>query len=208
MPEIKPGMENENPAPLTCLADDNESVCQSISSLARSVGYRSPLFLDSPSVIVDKIQQGNPESFFRRERRHENSPDFVHDVFVEVLESILDSRIRSADRLIGFVWAVARHQNARARHRSGRTIGQASGTPDQAPQERAYLDGERRSEMLRRIADLPWVDQQIVSRFYLEEEPWTKIWFELGFTPTQFRLRKHRAKRHLACHCIPLTAAS
>jgi RNA polymerase sigma factor (sigma-70 family) len=169
------------------------------------------LHLDSPSGTMDQIQKGSVQAvidlywvlrqqllpYFQRAGHRSDSEDSVHDVFVEVLRSIHSRRIRQADRLMGFVWAVAHHQKSAARRRSSRITNHASETVLPAPQERAYLDQEVRVELLIRIAELPPVDRQILTLFYLDEMPWQSICSELGLTATQFRLRKHRAKSRL-----------
>ena len=183
-------------------------------------------FLDSPDVLVEQIRRGNPAAVFQlysalrqqllpyfRRARGADSEDSLHDVFIEVLRSVRDGRIQFSERLMAFAWAVARHQNSGALRKAGRCSGHPKEATNDAPQEQDYFHSEMRSEMLRRIARLAPVDQQILTRFYLKEEPWRNICSELGLTPTQFRLRKQRAKQGLVVipaartHTMPFGSA-
>lgn len=127
--------------------------------------------------------------------------DKVHDSFLIVVQAIQRGELREPERLMGFVRTIVRRQVAayidRVVHirreemdiELGTRIADRRGNPEQevALREKAQL-------MQGVLARLSPRDREILTRFYLDEQPEEQICREMKLTETQFRLLKSRAK--------------
>lgn len=127
--------------------------------------------------------------------------DKVHDTFLVVVQAIRKGELREPHRLMGFVRTVVRRQVAAHIDRmvhdrreqldtdaSVRVI-DPSGNPEEA------VIFRQRDELIRRVmGELGTRDREILTRFYLREQPQSTICSEMDLTETQFRLLKSRAK--------------
>ena len=127
--------------------------------------------------------------------------DKVHDSFLIVVQAIQRGELREPERLMGFVRTIVRRQVAayidRVVHirreemdiELGTRIADRRGNPEQevAMREKAQL-------MQGVLARLSPRDREILTRFYLDEQPEEQICREMKLTETQFRLLKSRAK--------------
>jgi RNA polymerase sigma factor (sigma-70 family) len=126
--------------------------------------------------------------------------DRVHEVMVIVIEAIRGGALRDPDRLMGFVWVVARRRAAALirgasfqRRRLADATQQEPRTPrDESPEARASAR-EQRDGVKRMLARLKVRDREILERFYYGEQAAEQICSEMHLTPTQFRLYKSRA---------------
>jgi RNA polymerase sigma factor (sigma-70 family) len=126
--------------------------------------------------------------------------DKVHDTFVIVVQAIRRGELRDPGRLMGFVRTVVRRQVAASidevvAERKDRTDLDAgvnmAGSGD--PEEKILC--EENAKLIQRILHrLPERDREIISRFYLDDQPAEQICREMGLSETQFRLIKSRAK--------------
>lgn len=126
--------------------------------------------------------------------------DKVHDTFVIVVQAIRRGELRDPGRLMGFVRTVVRRQVAACidevvAERKDRTDLDAginlAGSGD--PEERILC--QENSKLIEKILRrLPVRDREILSRFYLDDQPAEQICQEMGLSETQFRLIKSRAK--------------
>jgi len=127
--------------------------------------------------------------------------DKIHDVFLIITQAIRQGRVREPSRLMGFVRTVVRRQIAA--HIQGAIDTRRNrteldtGTPlrDLGPDPERALIERQNLELARRILNgVPPRDREVLVRFYLKEQTPHQICHALGFTETQFRLIKSRAK--------------
>jgi RNA polymerase sigma factor (sigma-70 family) len=139
--------------------------------------------------------------FVHRRLGPQEADDKVHDALLIVVEAIRRGALREAACLPGYIRTVVRHLiathidrlvTARSRHVE---LEQAARTnaPGSDPEEEAAAREQREiaQEILLRLSRR---DREILTRFYLLEEPKERICREMGLTEVQFRLLKNRAK--------------
>lgn len=165
--------------------------------------------------LVERVQRGDTQAmaelyqtFLRGIRyylcRHlgpEDLDDKVHDSYVIVVQAIQRGEIRDPEKLLGFVRTVARRQVAAhidqaiqsrrevADQEVGARIPSGASTPEQK-----LLREEQKELMQKVLRGISARDREILTRFYLYEQPQQQICEEMGLTETQFRLLKSRAK--------------
>jgi RNA polymerase sigma-70 factor, ECF subfamily len=139
--------------------------------------------------------------FLCRQLGPQELDDRVHDTFLIVVHAIRRGELREPDRLMGFVRTIVRRQIAsyidaavqnRREHAeidAGVTVVDRDANP-----ERCAMDEERESIMRRVLEELSRRDREILTRFYLHEQPQEQICRDMNLTDTQFRLLKSRAK--------------
>ncbi|MBI4910184.1 MAG: sigma-70 family RNA polymerase sigma factor [Acidobacteria bacterium] len=166
-------------------------------------------------VLVERIQSGDSTAmedlyriFSRGVRfylcRHLGSQeieDKVHDTFVLIVQAIIRGEVREPERLMGYIRTVVRRQVAahiddavhtRKEHLdidTGVVVADSNIDPEEGAigrQEAALME-----TVLRRLSRR---DREILTRFYLDEQPQEQICEEMNLSETQFRLLKSRAK--------------
>ncbi len=126
--------------------------------------------------------------------------DKVHDTFVIVVQAIRRGDLREPERLMGFIRTVVRRQVAahidvaiqsRREHTGldGPSIIDASSDP-----EENFIVQQKAELMEKILGGMPKRDREILTRFYLDEQPQDQICREMRLSETQFRLLKSRAK--------------
>jgi RNA polymerase sigma factor (sigma-70 family) len=166
--------------------------------------------------LVDLIRMGDPEGmedlyrifskgvrfYLCRQLGAQELEDRVHDTFLIVVQAIRKGDLREPERLMGFIRTVVRRQvaahieNAVQSRREQLDAtetggGLVSGSGD--PEEVAMV--QQKSELMERVLrGLSKRDREILTRFYLDEQPQEQICEEMQLTETQFRLLKSRAK--------------
>jgi len=127
--------------------------------------------------------------------------DKVHDTFVVVVQAIRRGELREPSRLMGFVRTIVRRQVAahidKVVHTRRDQIDLDStvrlADPEENPEEKAIF--RQRTDLINRVlGELSDRDREILTRFYLLEQPQDLICSEMALTETQFRLLKSRAK--------------
>lgn len=165
--------------------------------------------------LVDRVQSGDPQGmeelyriFARGVRfylcRHLGSQeieDKVHDTFVLIVQAIMRGELREPERLMGYVRTVVRRQVAAhiddAVHYRKEQLDVESGVaiPDATTDPEKGAIWQQKSDLmecvLRRLSRR---DREILTRFYLDEQPQEQICEEMNLSDTQFRLLKSRAK--------------
>ena len=142
--------------------------------------------------------------FLRRRLRIDDVDDRVHDVFLIVIETIRRGELREPERLMGFVRTVLNRQvyleisrTVRSREKS---VDLESAlhlrTPGAGPEEQA-LKHQKIQIMKTAMRELSDRDFEVLTRFYLHEQPAERIQEEMRLTKTQFDLLKARAKVRL-----------
>ena len=131
--------------------------------------------------------------------------DKVHDTFLIVVQAIRNGGLREPEKLMGFVRTVVRRQVAAfidtAVHsrRDFADLELGGVVPDGgANPEQQVLREERSDLMLKVLQGISRRDREILTRFYLYEQPQAQICAEMELTETQFRLLKSRAKTRFA----------
>ncbi len=167
------------------------------------------------SVLVERIRQGDPagmeqlyavfakgvRSFLWRQLGPRDLDDKVHDIFLIVTQSIRRGDLREPERLMGYVRTVLRRQVAayieEAIHARRNEVEVEPGlylTDRQISPERIILERQTQEVAMRLLRSLPERDRNVLTRFYLEEQPAEQICRDMDLTETQFRLIKSRAK--------------
>ncbi|MBI3683476.1 MAG: sigma-70 family RNA polymerase sigma factor [Acidobacteria bacterium] len=125
--------------------------------------------------------------------------DKVHDTFVIVVSAIRRGDLRDPGRLMGFIRTVVRRQvaahieNAVQVRREQLDLEPGSLLASGDPEERAIV--QQKAELMEKVLKgLSKRDREILTRFYLDEQPQEQICKEMRLTETQFRLLKSRAK--------------
>jgi RNA polymerase sigma-70 factor (ECF subfamily) len=169
--------------------------------------------------VVSRIQQGDPGGeeilyrtlaggarfFLQRRLGTQDVEDRVHDLFLTVLDTIRRGELQYPERLMGFVRTLLYRQSSQEIDRSVRrrqseadfdTAAEipASGT---TPEEHV-IAAEKSALMAKVLRELSDRDFEVLSRFYIREQPPQRICLEMGMTQVQFQLLKSRAKARLA----------
>jgi len=127
--------------------------------------------------------------------------DRVHDTFLIVVQAIQRGDLREPERLMGFVRTVVKRQVAASieqavqSRRDMQDLEQGIGISDQSQTpEESVIRGQRAELMAAILRGISQRDREILTRFYLLEQPQEQICQEMSLTDTQFRLLKSRAK--------------
>jgi RNA polymerase sigma-70 factor (ECF subfamily) len=169
--------------------------------------------------VVDLIQRGDSAGeeilyrtlltgarlFLQRRLGTQDVDDRVHDVFLIVAGAIRRGEIQYPERLMAFVRTVLYRQLnleisevIRRRDRSGESEETAHLTAAEPTPEQRAIAGQKVTLMKEVLRELSDRDFEILSRFYLREQPPEQICDEMGLTQVQFQLLKSRAKARLA----------
>lgn len=148
------------------------------------------------------LLMGGLRGYFRRQFRDDTAQDRAHNVFVITVNAIRSGQLREPERLAGFVRTVSRRQAADAirlleRMRRGDNAARENVPDGRANPEEALWEQQKLERMRRALASLCDRDREILSRFYVNEQPVDMICLEMGLNLTQFRLLKSRAKARL-----------
>lgn len=127
--------------------------------------------------------------------------DKVHDTFLIVVQAIRRGDLREPERLMGFVRTIVRRQVAayieeaiqRRKEQADMDAGVRLSDHGRTP-EQAAMDKQRNDLLMSVLHRMGDRDREILTRFYLDEQPQEQICEEMSLTETQFRLLKSRAK--------------
>ena len=127
--------------------------------------------------------------------------DKVHDTFLIVVQAIQRGDLREPERLMGFVRTVVKRQvsasieQAVQSRRDMQDLEQGIGISDtgQTPEE-SVIRRQMAEIMAAILRGISQRDREILTRFYLLEQPQDQICQEMSLSDTQFRLLKSRAK--------------
>lgn len=165
--------------------------------------------------LVDAIRAGDPTAmeelyslfargirfYFYRQLGAQELDDKIHDTFLIVVQAIRRGDLREPERLMGFVRTIVRRQVAahidEVVHvrREETSIDHGSPLPDRSTSpEDSAISQEKLDVMKRTLRSMAGRDREILTRFYLQEQPQDQICREMHLTDTQFRLLKSRAK--------------
>ncbi len=127
--------------------------------------------------------------------------DKVHDTFLIVVQAILRGELREPERLMGFVRTVVQRQVAACiernvqQRRDLQDLDEEGGVSDYGETPEEIVISRQRVEIMEAVLrELNHRDREVLTRFYLLEQPQGRICAEMHLTETQFRLLKSRAK--------------
>jgi RNA polymerase sigma-70 factor, ECF subfamily len=169
--------------------------------------------------VVSRIRQGDPGGeeilyrtlaggarfFLQRRLGTQDVEDRVHDLFLTVVGTIRRGELQYPERLMGFVRTLLYRQLSQEIDRSARRRDTGADfdtaaeipAPGTTPEERA-IAAEKSALMAKMLRELSDRDFEVLSRFYIREQPPQQICREMGMTQVQFQLLKSRAKARLA----------
>jgi RNA polymerase sigma factor (sigma-70 family) len=166
---------------------------------------QEPSFLQQPSALVDAlylsiVRIAGPWYHFRVAPTEVE--DRLHDTFVIVFQAVRAGVLRDPKALPGFIRTVLRFQataSIREVRRKRRNTGFSGFDTEglQGNPEELFAKYESKRLLKLFIERLPERDGEILTRFYLDEQPCDQICAHMNLTPTQFRLSKWRAKERL-----------
>jgi RNA polymerase sigma-70 factor (ECF subfamily) len=174
-----------------------------------------PSVYEDWSPLVERIQAGDPDGmaelyrvfsrgirfYLCRQLGAQELDDKVHDTFLIVVQAIQRGELREPARLMGFVRTIVRRQVASyiesavqtrrdvAEIESGISVVDAKRNP-----EEKVIGKQEVALMVEILRSMPERDRDILTRFYLNEQPQEQICEDMNLTDTQFRLLKSRAK--------------
>ncbi len=140
-----------------------------------------------------------------RQLGRQDIDDRVHDTFVIVVQAIQRGDLRDPERLMGFVRTIVRRQIANfieknyTRRRDELDVDGSIRIADShfSPEEIAIRT--QNSKIIEDVLkDCSRRDREILTRFYLLEQPQEQICSEMELNDTQFRLLKSRAKQRFS----------
>lgn len=145
-------------------------------------------------------------AMLRRSLDASDVEDKLHDLFLILIQAIRNGNIREPERLMGFARTIARRQVAEyineVVHRRQRYsslddcevfVPHPACTPEQST-----IAQDQLALVNRVLSELSARDQEILTRFYIKDQPQDQICAEMQLTETQFRLLKSRAKARFA----------
>jgi RNA polymerase sigma-70 factor (ECF subfamily) len=176
-----------------------------------------PGSLDQPDwgELVDRIQRDEPsalEELYRifskgmryylcRQLGPQDLDDKVHDCFLIVIQAIRRGELRDPERLMGFARTIVRRQIAGhidiAVQQRKQQVDLDVGAPlpdSHVSPEVAAMTKEEEQLAVSVLKGISRRDREILTRFYLDEQPQEQICLEMKLSETQFRLLKSRAK--------------
>jgi RNA polymerase sigma-70 factor (ECF subfamily) len=166
-------------------------------------------------ILVERIATGDPsamEDLYRifskgvrfylcRQLGPQDLDDKVHDIFLIITQAIQKGELRDPDRLMGYVRTIVRRQVAahidsvvQARRNQVDLDGGLPLSDHQPNPERSLIQQQNTALAKRILNSLQKRDREVLTRFYLQEQPPEQICREMNLTETQFRLIKSRAK--------------
>ncbi len=140
-----------------------------------------------------------------RQLGRQDIDDRVHDTFVIVVQAIQRGELRDPERLMGFVRTIVRRQIASfieknyTRRRDELDIdGNVKIADSHMSPEEGAIRSQNSQIMEEILRECSRRDREILTRFYLLEQPQEQICEEMGLNDTQFRLLKSRAKQRFS----------
>lgn len=139
----------------------------------------------------------------RRQLQPQDVDDTVHDTILAVVRGIQINGLRNPDCLIGYVRTIMKRQIAcRVNRLSARSrdvnIDSIPEAVDANTPEQQLIHAQSMTIMQKVLRSLPARYREVLTRFYVLEQPAEQVMEEMGLTPTQFRLIKSRAKAQFA----------
>jgi RNA polymerase sigma factor (sigma-70 family) len=141
---------------------------------------------------------------FRSALGPQEADDRYHDLLLAIVEGIRGGALREPSRLLAYAYGIAGNLMAAGmrhlcRSRQCLSTNASFRLTDPSPcPERLAIEHDSRSIARRVLAAMGKRDRELLVRFYLEEQPASRICQEMRLSETQFRLQKSRAKARLS----------
>jgi RNA polymerase sigma-70 factor, ECF subfamily len=156
---------------------------------------------DAGVVGLFRLFSAGLRAFLTRQIGAQDSEDRLHEILIIVLDAIRRGQLREPEKLMGFVWTVARRQTILTiqertvvrRRECSLEFGVQISEMGQNPEMEA-ISFECAEIARRALLSLSPLNREILNRFYLKDQKQEQICRDLNLTETQFRLRKSRAK--------------
>ncbi len=170
------------------------------------------------AAVVEQIRAGEPSGeetlysnlvagarlFLQRRLGTQDVEDQVHDLFVVIVETIRRGDLREPDRLMGFVRTLLHRQLSAEiskavrirQHVTSLDSAAAVSAAEPSPEHQAEIE-QKVALMRRALRKMSQREFEVLTRFYLREQPAERIQMEMGLTETQYNLLKSRAKARL-----------
>ncbi len=166
-------------------------------------------------LLISRVRSGDPEGldqlyrlFARGIRFHicrQMGPleldDKVHDTFLVIVDAIRTADLREPDRLMGFIRTIVRRQisayitaHIQKRRDEVELDGSVRLRTVMGNPEQTAISREARTLIEAVLDRMNRRDREILTRFYLYEQPQEQICEDMSLSDTQFRLLKSRAK--------------
>jgi RNA polymerase sigma factor (sigma-70 family) len=144
-------------------------------------------------------------------RRLGESPDVdetVTQVFEIAIGNIRAGKLEDHQGVAGYVRTILTHLveerlERRTRARSGEACSVTHIRVPERPESPEQTRSGRQEHVQRVLRSLSQLDQEVLRRFYLNEEPQKQICEEMGLSLTEFRLIKSRVAAKLALDRAP-----
>ena len=128
--------------------------------------------------------------------------DRLHDLYLAVVTALRAGSLREPEALMGFIRTILRRQVAagidvavRARRNIAESEAVVIQLVDKGPTpEGRAMDREKARLMRQLLQEASHRDREILTRFYLQQQPQALICQQMELDETQFRLLKSRAK--------------
>jgi len=158
---------------------------------------------EAQKVLYHNLMSG-ARLFLQRRLGIQDVDDRLHDLFIIIVDAIRRGELREPERLMGFVRTVLVRRIAfeiskivRARELSvdldsAPSLTTADPTPEQEAAHRQAV-----TLVMRVLGKMRKREYEVLTRFYLREQPPERIRLDLGLTENQFNLLKSRAKARL-----------
>jgi RNA polymerase sigma factor (sigma-70 family) len=165
--------------------------------------------------LVRKIQRGDADAltelyqvfgrgvkfYMYRQLGPQDLDDRLHDAFLVVVQAIQRGDLREPERLMGFVRTIVRRQVATKideivqNRREQVTIDNGPVLPDRTQTPEQHAMNEQQAQLMAKVLrGMSARDREILTRFYIKEQPQEQICRDMNLTDTQYRLLKSRAK--------------
>jgi RNA polymerase sigma factor (sigma-70 family) len=170
------------------------------------------------ATVVDQIRAGDPAGeealylnlvsgarlFLQRRLGRQDIEDQVHDLFLIIVETIRRGDLREPERLMGFVRTILHRQLNAEISKAVRTrqcavsLESAATLSADNPSPEHQTETHQKIELMKRVlSKMSQREFEILTRFYLREQPPERIQLDMGLTETQYHLLKSRAKARL-----------
>ena len=159
---------------------------------------------DAGGAILYQNLSAGARHFLERRLHTRDVEDRLHNVFVIVVETIRRGALRDPRRLMGFVRTVlGRQANSEIAHivsarRASENLEAVAALSDETPSPEQQAAHREQVELMKQVLrTMRRREFEVLTRFYLHEQPPEQIRAEMRLTQTQFDLLKSRAKARL-----------
>lgn len=155
---------------------------------------------DAEAGLVSRYKEGIAIIINRVVHNEAVTDDLSQETFRIALEKIREGQVREPERLSGFICGIARnlaldHVRRARRWMSPEDSGHTERIGDSQPSPFEQLWHKERAELMRQLIGELRIerDREVLTRYYIAEEPKEQICASLGLTSLQFNIILFRA---------------